>query len=94
MFDCISEDTMIDIKVSGKFYGDIKKIFIDMLIENETKEAMGVILTNLSQRKITTNKEFRLFPFYILLLQIEHEGKKQGLTTKAPAPKIIPDVEN
>jgi hypothetical protein len=75
----IPDDAMIDIKVSGKFYTQLKSAFTEHLMDGENKDSMGVILTNISQNKVANTKELRLLLLYVLTNQIEAAAIEQNL---------------
>ena len=72
-------DAEINVKVSGKYYNDLKVVFNDFLMEGEDKESIGKILDNLANGRITSPKEHRLYFLFILLANIEMEAKEQNL---------------
>ena len=87
----ITKDTVIDIKVNGTFYADLKRVFVDMLLEGENKDGISKILANISKEKVTNTKEYRLYVLYMLLTQIELEASAQGLTSKVPLIPLNPE---
>ena len=87
----ITKDTVIDIKVNGTFYADLKRVFVDMLLEGENKDGISKILANISKEKVTNTKEYRLYVLYMLLTQIELEASAQGLTSKVHLIPLNPE---
>ena len=72
-------DATIKIEIQGDYYISLKGVFNNFLIENESKESIGLILENISNKKITTLKEHRLYLMYVMLLGIELAAKDQDL---------------
>ena len=58
-----------------------------MTIEGESKSSIGKIVENITNNKITSMKEHRLYLMYLLIVQIETDAKAQGLTVKSAVPK-------
>jgi len=72
-------DAVINIKVSGQFYNDLKLVFNNFLMEDESQEQVSQILDNLVNQRITSAKEHRLYMLYILIANIEIEAKEQNV---------------
>ena len=66
-FDAVPKDAIINIKVSGAFYRDLKSVFSNVLLDGEDKESVGKILDNLGDDKITSLKEHRLYQMFVLI---------------------------
>lgn len=88
-YTAIDEDAVIEIKIQGDYYISLKSVFSNFLVENESKESIGLILDNLSNQKITTLKEHRLYLMYSMLVGIEEAAKEQGLLTKKSVDEVM-----
>jgi len=82
-FEALPKDAIVDIKVTGRFYQDLKIVFSNVLIDGETDDSIGKILDNLSSKTITSMKEHQLYVLFVLIAQIETDAKEQGVTVKA-----------
>ena len=82
-FEALPKDAIVDIKVTGRFYQDLKIAFSNVLIDGETEDSIGKILDNLSSKTITSMKEHQLYVMFVLIAQIETDAKEQGVTVKA-----------
>jgi hypothetical protein len=87
LYDAIPSDALIDIKIQGDYYVSLKSVFNTYLIEDESKSSIGKIVENITNNKITSMKEHRLYLMYLLIVQIETDAKAQGLTVKSAVPK-------
>jgi hypothetical protein len=76
-YKAIPKDAVINVKVEGGYYADLKAAFNSYLIEGETKAGIGKILDNLNNAKITSIKEHRLYLMYVMIAQIETEAVAQ-----------------
>jgi hypothetical protein len=88
-FKAIPKDAVIDVKVEGGFYAELKAAFNSYLIEGETKENIGLIIDNLNNAKITSIKEHRLYLMFVMIAQIETEAINQD---KVEEQSIDPQV--
>lgn len=82
----IPDDAIVEIKVNGKYYSDLKRIFTEYLIEEEDKESMGKILSNITENKVSTMKEWRLLLMQILINDIESSAIEQEKAIKTAPP--------
>jgi len=80
---------VIKIEIVGDYYINLKSVFNNFLIEGESKDSIGVILDNLSNKKITTLKEHRLYLMYVMLMGIENAAREQDLLEYVPMPDDI-----
>jgi hypothetical protein len=83
-YKAIPKDAVIDVKVEGSFYADLKAVFNSYIIEGESKESIGLILEHLNEAKITSIKEHRLYLMYVMIAQIETEAIRQGHVEEKP----------
>jgi len=88
-YPSISKDVVIKIEIVGDYYINLKSVFNNFLIEGESKDSIGVILDNLSNKKITTLKEHRLYLMYVMLMGIENAAREQDLLEYVPMPDDI-----
>ena len=84
-FEALPKDALVEIKVSGRYYQDLKTVFTNMLVDGETDDSIGKILDNLTEAKITSLKEHRLYVMFVMIAQVETEAKAQGVTVMATA---------
>lgn len=94
-YPTIDKDAIIKLEIVGDYYISLKSIFSNFLSEGESKESIGVILNNLSNKKITTLKEHRLYLMYVMIIGIENAAKEQDVlgyrTVEEVLPKDLPD---
>ena len=89
-YKAIPKDAIIDVKVEGSFYADLKAAFNTFVLEGETKESIGLILENLNNGKITSIKEHRLYLMFVMIAQIETEAVAQGkIEERAIDPQVF-----
>tara|TARA_R110000772_G_scaffold17332_4_gene48370 strand:- start:1493 stop:1804 length:312 start_codon:yes stop_codon:yes gene_type:complete len=94
-YPAIDPTAIIKLEIGGDYYIDLKSIFSNFLSEGESKESIGVILKNLSEKKITSLKEHRLYLFYVLLIGLENAAKEQGVITQRSVDEVMPkDLED
>lgn len=94
-YPAIDPTAIIKLEIGGDYYIDLKSIFSNFLSEGESKESIGVILKNLSEKKITSLKEHRLYLFYVLLIGLENAAKEQGVITLRSVDEVMPkDLED
>lgn len=87
-YDAIQLDSIIELKVNGKFFGDLRAMFIDMLRNLSEKDALK-FYANFSQGKVESTEEYRLYILLTLINGIEEAAKEQGLMIKQSVPKDI-----
>ena len=94
-YTAIDEDAVIKIEIRGDYYINLKSVFSNFLVENESKESIGKILDNLANKKITTLKEHRLYLMYVMLVGIEHAGEEQDVFVRKSVDEVMPkDLED
>jgi hypothetical protein len=86
-YPAIGKDVVIKIEIIGDYYISLKSVFNNLLLEGESKESIGLILDNISNKKITSLKEHRLYLMYVLIVGIENSAKEQGLLTEEEFPQ-------
>jgi len=84
-FDVLPKDAIINVKLTGQYYQDLKTVFSNVLIDGETKDDIAKILDNLSNDLVTSMKERQLYSMYILIAQIEIDAREQGVIVRATA---------
>lgn len=89
----ISKDAVIEIKVSGQYYHDLK-ILINNLLQDETKESIGVILSNITDKKITSEKEHILYMLFAMVGAIETEAKEKNMIEYKTVEDLIGEEKN
>jgi hypothetical protein len=61
----------------------LKTVFSNLLVNGETDDSIAKTLDNLTERKITSEKEHQLYVMFVLIAQIEIDAKAQGVTVQA-----------
>jgi hypothetical protein len=87
-------DAVINLKISGKFYNDLKVAFNDFLLEDESKESVAKILDNLLNNTVTSAKEHRLYFYFLLLASIESEAKLQEVIVYKTFEELTSSAQN
>jgi len=87
-YPSIPKDSVIKIEIIGDYYISLKSVFNNFLIEGEDKAGIGLILDNISNKKITTLKEHRLYLMYVMLMGIENAAAEQDVLVYKPVPDI------
>jgi len=82
-FEALPRGAIIDIKVTGQYYRDLKTVFSNLLITGETDDSIAKTLDNLTEGKLTSEKEHQLYVMFVLIAQIEIDAKAQGVTVQA-----------
>jgi len=89
-FPTLDKSAVIKLEIYGDYYISLKSVFSNFLAEGESKESVGVILNNLSNKKITSLKEHRLYLMYVLLIGIENSAREQGVLVDKTVDEVIP----
>jgi hypothetical protein len=79
-FSYIKEDALLSIEIGGKFYQELKKVFLSLLIQGENKEEVLTRFTMIAQGKVATPEEHALHLIYVLLNEIEETAVKNNMT--------------
>lgn len=89
-FDAINPDSIIDLKINGKFFGDLKGVLMYYLTQNNrSKEDMAKILDHISKGKIESEEEYPLYVLFEFLTYIEGQAKEQGYIIQDDVPQDI-----
>lgn len=89
-YPTIDKDASVKLEIHGDYYISLKSVFSNFLAEGESKESIGKILDNLSNKKITTLKEHRLYLMYVMLVGIETAAKEQGVLGERTVDDVLP----
>jgi len=89
-YQAIDKDALIKLEIQGDYYISLKSVFSNFLAEGESKESVATILSNLSNRKITSLKEHRLYLMYVMLIGIENSAKEQGAIVEKTIEEVLP----
>jgi hypothetical protein len=88
-YDAIDPDSVIEIQISGKFYADMRGLFMYYLSQNNrSKKDMSKIMNNLVEDKITSEEEYPLHTIFQFLVYIEAQAKLQGFIIKTDMPDL------
>lgn len=71
---------MINIEVSGKYYHELKKVFLALISDGESKEQILSRFTTVLQGKVETPQDHMLHLMYVLINEIEDQAVKNNLT--------------
>lgn len=85
-FDAIDENSVIELQINGKFYGDMRGVFFHYLTEGRTKEEIGDILENLGKGQITQEEEYPLYVMFQFLVYMQGQAEAQGFIVKKDIP--------
>jgi hypothetical protein len=75
----IKLESLINIKISGAFYADLKTVLFEYVHEGETQESVTLMLKNIQNKTVTTSKEKYCYLIMALLAQVEADAADQGL---------------
>lgn len=96
-YDAINPESIINVPINGKFFGDIRAMFISLLLKDRDKKQMGQVLSNIQNNKVSNEEEYQIYILFYLLVNIEHHAKKQGFIIKESVPKDanedLPDLD-
>lgn len=93
-YNAIDPESIIDIKVNGKLYGDLRAMFIGTLIKDRTKVQIGETFNNLRAGKVANENEYQLYILLHLLENIERCAKAQGHMIKEGVPNLNEDLQD
>lgn len=90
-FSFITEDALISIEIGGKFYHELKRVFLAMLAQGETKEEILARFGSITQGKVSSIEEHALHLIYVLINEIEEQATKNGYTEDRNLNAMFPE---
>ncbi len=82
-YDAIDVNAILDIKISGQYYTDLRVAFAYFLTrDNRSAKDAGEILDNITKGKITSEEEHALAIVFHMLKVLQHYAVEQGHVVK------------
>lgn len=78
-FSYIREDALLPIEISGKYYYELKKVFVSLMTDNESTDDMIKKLTKIASGKVSNPQEHMLHLMYVLINEIENVAVNKGM---------------
>lgn len=85
-YDAINPDSIITVKLNGRFYGDVRAMFMSLLLKGRNKEQIAQTFTNLRNKKVADENEYHLHILFHLIANMETQAKEQGYIIKESVP--------
>lgn len=86
-YDAINPDSIIDIKITGKFLGELRALLVAKLTTLSHDDTLK-FFKNYAEGKIESAIEHELYIVYSLILGIEEAAKEQGYLIKEAVPGL------
>jgi hypothetical protein len=90
-FSYVKEDALFSIEISGKYYHELKKVFVSLIMQEETKEKILSRFTLIAQGKVSTPEEHSLHLMYALINEIEETAIKNNMTEDKSTDEVFPE---
>ena len=90
-FSYIKDDALIPIEIGGKFYQEMKRVFLAMLSQGDSKEEILTRFTSIAQGKVASVEEHAMHLFYVLINELEEQAVKKGYTEDRDLTAMFPE---
>lgn len=85
-YKAIDPDSIITLRINGKFYADIRAVFMYYLTKDRTKENIGEIMERILKNEIASEEEYPLYVLLQLVMYLEAEAREQGYVIDTSLP--------
>jgi hypothetical protein len=93
-YEAIDPDSIIDLKINGKFFKDLRGMFMSLLLKDRSKDEIAEAIANITKGVVTNENEHQLFIMLTLMLGIEAQAKAQGYIIEESIPDISKELED
>jgi hypothetical protein len=91
-YDAIDPDSIIDLKINGKLFGDLRAMFLNNLLKDRNKEQIAQVFDNFAKKQVADESEYQLYILFQFIIGIEEQAKAQGYILKESVPDITKDL--
>jgi hypothetical protein len=85
-YKAIDPDSIIELKFNGRFFSDIRAVFMYYLTKDRSKDAIGKTMETILKGEINSEEEYPLYVLLQLVIYLEAEAKKQGYVVETSLP--------